>query len=305
MNIQVQSIEQRLLLDKMWIFDVLTVFLKAILPTIMFLFGYSNVKKRKSVPFMRAVEENRIDFSKTKRSFMLFSSAYMNGSIILRHFGQIPGSIIFNEWSTYSKCQSKGYYTWSYDTSEHDKQCEKWLITEETQPADTFSHEMVGDLSLNWMNIIKDRGSKMILILRNPMKQLLCLKKLFPFDDDCCRNIFEQGWLNIEKYWTDGLFDLVIDSEKFLEDETYRIKIFNNLGPQYDPEFATNMTRFHGEEFLKCCGTPSNHSDESTWLSLMLYSDNSLLIRRDQMTEWEKSFMSIAQKIYNNIISHA
>jgi hypothetical protein len=239
---------------------------------------------------------------------LFLSIARMNGTIILRSFGQIPNSMIWNKIGTYFYHSMKGYHSWDFVNDEHTKQIDDIINKANEYSGPSFFHEVTGELNIFELDRLKENGFTVVLILRHPKKQFASFKKIRA-EESYSQNIIREGWTNMNVYVNQNKIDFVIDSEKYLSNEVYRIRTVEKLGFQYRSEMATNMVRFLGEAFHNQCAITKKYDSptKNIWngpsgSSLSLHSDNSLEINESQLTKWEKLFLSQAIQIYENAL---
>jgi hypothetical protein len=104
--------------------------------------------------------------TKRPKRIVLLTSARMNGTIILRCFGQIPGVGIRNEMSTYfhhKNVDKKDGIAWdSEPDAEHAEQINHIIKTTQN----CFFHEMAGDLTLTELQALKKNGFIIVAVIR-------------------------------------------------------------------------------------------------------------------------------------------
>ncbi len=171
---------------------------------------------------------------------------------------------------------------------------------------------MAGDLNDEEMALIRTRMSlnvMVVAVVRRPGKQFLSLKKLpttHSDPDEFRWNLINQGWRSLEHFHRRGDIDLVIDSEKWLENKEYRQEMTNQMGLEYQEKMEKNMTRYLGPAFHEICEITRSWGD-NPWngqaaKSTELHPDTSPIATREDLTERERNFLPEAQRIYQNML---
>lgn len=242
---------------------------------------------------------------------IFLSVARMNGTIILRVFGQLPGAHITNEDLTYFYLKP-GYKAWNYFNAEHTQKVHDLIFKAKAHPGPFFAHEMTGDISEIELKMLRTEGFRIVLVLRDPRRVAASLMKLPPNDPKFREDLMAIGFGNMKHYWEHGLIDMVLDSQRFLAEEVYRQTIFSWLGLTYRSEYVTQMVRFRGEEFHEICAITKSWKDrvKNPWngpsgSAMSLHSDESKPIEDTLVEPWMQDQLPAMVTLYQSIIAHA
>lgn len=244
---------------------------------------------------------------------VLLSSARMNGTIVLRSLGQADNVVISNEYTTHMNMKGlEGYHHWDDFHDGHYQQVLQLVQkarNARSQGKFYVEHSMAGDLNDEEMAAIRGSMALVVAVLRRPEKQFLSLKKLptaHPQPDEFRWNIIEQGWRSLEHFHRRGDIDLVLDSERWLSDESYRREMTTQMGMTYSENMAKNMTRYLGQDFHDICEI-TRHWGDNQWngqaaKSTELHPDNAAFARPEDLTGREREFLPDARTIYQKML---
>lgn len=242
-----------------------------------------------------------------KKSIIFISLPRANGTIILRSFGQLAGSEIYNEYLTTLPLPNR---PWSGNVrKEKVDSIIKQANTHANNGTLCFHHEIVGTVSLGELQLLKPHFT-IVAVIRHPRKQLTSLKRLSDASDAVCQNLLEHGWKNIHKYHEEKLIDHVLDAERYINEEIYRRNFYKQLGLEYHANCANNLVRFHGEEFHPRCEVTRNvaNASDNPWngpaaISLKLHPDTTPHITDNKLNLWEKSFMPFMTNVFTTLVN--
>ena len=200
-----------------------------------------------------------------KRKVIFLSSLGLGGIDILRCFGQIPGSQIYNEYSTYcERPKMTKFRAYHQEADEkHERQITRIIELADKHDGCVFFHEMAGELNDRELHRLKENNFIIVAILRHPGKQITFLHSL-NFELESRINIMKHGWLNLLHFWKREMLDHIIDYNEFLKDEKYRELKFQKMGLVYCNKYATEMSRFRNYEFFDICAICNDRRDPTS-----------------------------------------
>lgn len=246
--------------------------------------------------------------SASKRmKIILLSSARCNGTVILRHFGQIPNSKIANERATryYNEEGETGYVDCYQHTESRHLQQIKDLIQESNNSEIFISHEQAGDFTVEELQFLRNDGFIIVACIRHLSRQINSLFRLSD-NKEFRDNIIRIGVRNMVEFYRLGLIDHILISEQYLSEPEYREQIWKEIGLIDYISYAVStgpMTRFLGAKFHRNCtitGNPkgfpkplNNPWNGPSACSLYLLPDTGNITINDDSYKQEYEAMSI------------